>query len=110
MAKRTPCPKTIVFAESQEIWREVTDGWNFEPHHLRILQCACEQWDVKLHAIETLKKAGRYTDDGRRHAAVKDQLDATAMVIRAMRELGLDLDAASSTLNRPPAIRARLRA
>lgn len=94
-------------------WNDAVRDYDFEPHHLRILQAACEAWDRMQQAREALKNHGglTFTDKNsaiRAHPAVAMERDARIAFARLVRELDLDTGALSEA-PRPPAINSNRR-
>jgi P27 family predicted phage terminase small subunit len=75
-------------------WKSVVRGWELEPHHLHVLQIACESWDRASEAAAAVKRDGAYFTDRlgslRPHPAIVVELQSRKMFIAAVRELGLD--------------------
>ena len=92
---------------------EVLRDYALEPHHLRLLQAACEAWDRMGQARQALADHGRltFTDERgtiRAHPAVAMERDARTAFARLVRELDLDAGAPSET-PRPPALHSNRR-
>jgi phage terminase small subunit len=71
----------------------VTDEYDLEPHHERLLQAAAEAWDRLQEAREVLRKEGTYVEGryGKRaHPAVAVERDSRLAFARLLRELDLD--------------------
>ncbi|OWR00875.1 P27 family phage terminase small subunit [Sphingopyxis witflariensis] len=89
-------------------WRDVLRDYTLEPHHLRLLQAACEAWMRMRQAGEALTAHGglTFTDERgtiRAHPAVAMERDARTAFARLVRELDLDTGAPSEA-PRPPAL------
>ncbi len=86
-------------------FNEVCENYELYPHHLRILTIAGQAWDRLTMAREALKKDGLFTKDRygtvKQHPGVKVELDNMMLFIKAVRELGLDLEHNTET-KRPP--------
>jgi phage terminase small subunit len=82
---------------------QVCTEFVLEPHHLRLLQLACESWDRAEQAKEALKKNGLTFVDrfSQPHARpeVAIERDARISFARLLRELALDIAPPDS---RPP--------
>jgi len=80
--------------ETQAWFRLVLDGYDLEPHHVRLLMLAGEAWDRALEARETLEGEGAYYMDRfgqpRAHPAVGVERDSRIAFARLLRELDLD--------------------
>src|SRR5689334_16685248 len=77
-------------------WRAVVRDYDLEPHHLRLLQAACEAWDRYQQARMALAEHGlTFTDEkgmvrARPEAAI--ERDARTAFARLLRELDLDVE------------------
>jgi phage terminase small subunit len=72
---------------------DVTDEYDLEPHHERLLQAAAEAWDRLQEAREVLRNEGTYVEGryGKRaHPAVAVERDSRIAFARLLRELDLD--------------------
>lgn len=103
-------PPSHLSRDAKKWWRQVTDDFDLEPHHLRLLQVAGEAWDRAQEARKVLKKHGGVTFIGangepKAHPAVAIERDARTAFARLVRELDLDGDGPSDR-SRPPAIRS----
>lgn len=71
-------------AATRRWWYEVVGVYDLEPHHLRLLQAACEAWDRMTEAREALKRDGSYLPDrygGRKaHPALRVESDCRVPV------------------------------
>jgi phage terminase small subunit len=102
-------------SESAAAWFiQVTDEFDLEDHHLRLLTLACEAWDRGVMAREALKQHGMtYLDRfGAPHARpeIAIERDCRIAFARLVRELALDVSEPAEI--RPPEIvgKAGLRA
>lgn len=86
----------------RRLWRAVAGRFELEAHHLAILAAACEAQD-RTDAARAAVEADGLTIEGRygprAHPAVAIERDSRLAMLRALRELGLDLGTAES---RPP--------
>lgn len=95
MPKRAKVPSHLS-EESAKWFRAVLAEYELGEHHLRILQAACESWDRCQEARRVLAEQGlTYLDRfgaprGRPEIAV--ERDNRLAFLRAVRELGLDLE------------------
>jgi phage terminase small subunit len=100
---RLPAPPKGLSVEARRFWHSVVAEYELEAHHLSVLERACEQLD-RLRAANGaiaehgLLVAGRF--GLRPNPAVNMARDATVLHLRALRELGLDLEAPATS--RPP--------
>lgn len=89
-------------AEARRFWRAVMAVHVLEPHHERILHVACEALDRMREAQAAVAKDGSYVDGRfgpKAHPGLAIERDSRLAMLRAIRELGLDLVPAAS---RPP--------
>jgi len=94
-------------------WRSVVGDYQLEPHHLRLLQAACEAWDRLQQARELLLRDGLVVEgrEGgmRPHPAVAIERDSRVGFSRLVRELDLDVEPPSTIGRRPPALASNRR-
>jgi len=103
-----PAPPEHLTASTAEWWRLVTRDYSLEPHHLRLLQMACEAWDRSQQARAEVARHGgvTFTDERgsiKAHPAIAIERDARVAFARLVRELDLDTGAPSEA-KRPPAL------
>jgi len=80
-----------------------------EPHHLRLLECACDCFD-RMTTARTVLLAEGLTIKGRRHPAVAIELESRIQFARLLRELDLDADPPKEQPGwRPPSLRSNRR-
>lgn len=103
---KPPEPPAHVSDEAGTWWNAVVRDYDLEPHHLRLLQAACEAWDRMQQAREAVDKHGitfaAANGDIKTNPAVTIEKDARIAFARLVREL--DLDAEAPAERRPPAI------
>ena len=104
-------PPSHLSKEAAAWWRTVTRDYDLEPHHLHLLQAACEAWDRMQQAREAVGKEGIVfragNGDLKTNPAVTIEKDARIAFARLVREL--DLDAEGPADARPPALRSNRR-
>jgi phage terminase small subunit len=87
-----PAPKHLT-PETRKWWNELVRRFDFEFHHLRILQAAAESWDTYQRAQRILEKQGLSYQDRRGVFHPRPEVaiarDARISFLRAMRELAL---------------------
>jgi phage terminase small subunit len=89
-----PPPKHLG-RRSKAFWRELNGIYEFEIHDLERLRVACEQIDLIDASEDAIRLAGRFVTD--RYGAIKAHpgilvaKDARAMLLRALRELAVDI-------------------
>lgn len=102
-------PPAHLSADSSAWWRSVVEDYGLEPHHLRLLQCACEAWDRMALAREAVAADGLTFKDSsgnlKANPAVAIERDARTLFARLVRELDLDADGAVER-SRPPSLRS----
>lgn len=89
--------------EARAFWDAVVSDYELEPHHLAILERACEQLDRLREAQAAIVEHGSLIEGRfglKPNPAVAMHRDATTLHMRALRELGLDLTAPATS--RPP--------
>ncbi len=102
---RPPRPPAHLKAAGRALWTGIQRGYDLgETHQQAILAAACEAADRQVEAREAITRDGAYVDGGRygmkAHPALAVERDARLAMIRALRELGLDL--VKDTAARPP--------
>jgi P27 family predicted phage terminase small subunit len=99
-------PPNHLTAEAKQWWRAVTTDFDLEPHHLKLLQAACEAWDRMTLARKAVAKDGltfrASNGDLKSNPAVAIERDARTAFARLVREL--DLDAGTLAERRPPGL------
>src|SRR5215218_6882412 len=85
-----------ISTEAGAWWRDVVRDYDLEPHHLRLLQAACESWDRAQLARQAVATDGITFKDSsgnlKAHPAVAIERDARTMFARLVRELDLDAE------------------
>jgi P27 family predicted phage terminase small subunit len=108
-----PKPPAHLTKSTKAWWRSVVTEYQLEPHHLRLLQAACEAWDRLQQAREALSNDG-LTVEGREggirpHPCVAIERDSRVGFARLVRELDLDVEPPSAGGRRPPALASNRR-
>ena len=101
-------PPPHLSPSARQWWANVTETYVLEPHHLRLLQLACESWDRVQQAREQLATDG-LTISGREggirpHPCVSIERDAKLGFARLVRELDLDTEPLRPDRIGPPAL------
>ncbi|MEK9284737.1 MULTISPECIES: P27 family phage terminase small subunit [unclassified Bradyrhizobium] len=113
MRAKTPKAPAHLTEQTRIWWRSVVRDYALEPHHLRLLQAACEAWDRLQEARELLLRDGLVVEgrEGgvRPHPTVAIERDSRIGFARLVRELDLDTEPASSLRSAPPALRSNRR-
>jgi P27 family predicted phage terminase small subunit len=111
-AELPPAPDHLSPA-TQAWWQAVVRDYELDPHHLRLLEAACDAWDRMVQARETLAREGLTvtTKSGtKRHPCADIERDSRLAFARLLRELDLDADPPRETPAwRPPALRSNRR-
>lgn len=111
-AANSPAPPSHLTEEAAGWWRNVTADYDFEPHHLRLLQAACEAWDRMQQAREAVAADGitfkAANGDLKANPAVAIERDARTAFARLVRELDLDASAPPER-SRPPSLHSNRR-
>lgn len=99
--------------EAATWWQSVVSDFALEPHHLRLLQAACETWDRLQQARRALADHGglTFTDERGKisaHPAVAIERDSRIALARLIRELDLDAEPPAAR-SRPPALHSNRR-
>lgn len=106
-----PAPRHLS-KEAAALWRSVTTEYQLEAHHLSILERACEQLDALRLAQAAVAEHGPLVEGRfgpRPNPAVAMVRDATTLHLRALRELGLDIEHVSGQQRTQAARDARWR-
>src|SRR6516162_3780690 len=108
-----PPPPDYLSAAMQAWWKQVMAHYELEPHHIHLLQAACEAWDRMQQARQVLAERGlSYEDSRSKHHPLPEvaiERDSRIGFARLVRDLGLD-DATppAEAGARSPILRARL--
>ena len=108
-----PQPPDHLSDEAATWWHDVTRDYDLGPHHLHLLQAACEAWDRMQQARRALADHGGLTFADERgviraHPCVAMERDARVAFARLVRELDLD-GGALVEAPRPPALASNRR-
>jgi phage terminase small subunit len=89
-----PDPPPHLSAAMQAWWRAAVRDYEFDPHHLLVLELAADAWDRTVQARDTVIREGLTvgTRDGgrKRHPAADIERDSRLAFARLVRELDLD--------------------
>lgn len=103
--KKPPTAPKHLSAAARRWWKTVTADFDFEAHHLILLQNACELWDRSQDARKQVARDGALIPDRfgslKEHPAAKLERDSKIAFTRILRELGLDILGADEA-TRPP--------
>jgi P27 family predicted phage terminase small subunit len=106
MAKLDPTkPPNHLSATMRRWWSHIVSTYELESQHLRLLQLACEAWDVGAAAREAIEAEGlTYADRfgvPRARPEIAIERDSRLAFCRCLREIGLD---STDVDSRPPRI------
>ena len=94
--------------DTRKWWRSVTESYELEPHHVRLLTLASQAWDRAEEAREALAESGIVYEDRfgqpRARPEVGIERDNRLAFARLLRELDLDV-APPASAARPPMLR-----
>lgn len=95
---------------TQEWFAAVTDAFQLEPHHIRLLTLACQSWDECESARAAVAEHGQtYTDrynQPRERPEVSIARQSRTILARLVRERGLDIEPKDTS--RPPRLGGQL--
>jgi len=91
-----PVPPAHLRPRSAEFWKALNDRFVFEAHDLERLRVCCESMDVIDEAEDTIRRDGRFVPDRyggvKQHPGINVARDARAAVLRAIREMCVDIE------------------
>lgn len=100
-----PKPPTQLSPAARKLWRSVTEQWALDDYGYAILTEALEAYDLKVKAQESVEKDGVLVPGASgglvANPAVRVVRDARAAYLKALRQLGLDLEPPSHKIGRP---------
>jgi phage terminase small subunit len=99
-----PAPKHLS-AEAQAWWAKFVEGWSLDDAGKFILTAALESFDRMRGAQCTIRKQGIVTN-GKAHPATVVERDARLAMLRAFRQLNLDVEPLRDRPGQPPGRRA----
>ena len=100
--KLPPAPRHLTVS-SRRLWASVVRDYTLEDRHLAVLSAALEARDRMIEARDAITRDGAYVSGLhglRSHPAIAVERDSRLSMLRAFRELGLDLEQAPTP--RPP--------
>jgi P27 family predicted phage terminase small subunit len=103
MTSPIPRPPKHLRPGGAALWRDICRGFDLAEHDLHILAAACEAADRAREARERVDLDGAIVDGRygpRAHPAIAIERDSRLAMLRALRELGLNLEAVAAP--RPP--------
>src|SRR5262245_2448137 len=98
---RVTPPPAHLSAEAAGWWRKITTEWDLDDAGQLILTMALEAFDRMRGAQRVIKREG-LTIKGRAHPATVIERDARLAMLRALRQLNLDLEPLRDRPGRPP--------
>ena len=91
-----PPPPNHLSEATKAWWNEVCAEFVLRPHHLKVLEIACDSWDEMVRAREVLRVEGftvpTKASGPKRHPCADIERDARLAFARLLRELDLDAD------------------
>lgn len=96
VVERRPTAPGRLSPASRAFWRSIVAGYDLESHHLAILEAACDARDRMDQARTAIETDGAYISGRfgmKAHPALAVERDSRTAMLRALRELGLDLEA-----------------
>ncbi len=94
MSSATPRAPGHLSRESKTWWKQVVNDYELAPHHLKLLQAACEAWDSLVAARLALAEGGTTMKDRfgteRARPQVKMELDSRQAFWTILRHLDLE--------------------
>ncbi|MEW6299908.1 MAG: P27 family phage terminase small subunit [Thermodesulfobacteriota bacterium] len=103
-------PPAHLSAASKKLWKQITEGWELDESGLLILQQALESYDRIREAQKAIRAHGLLVANERgalsANPALRVERDARTLLLRAWRQLALDLDP-PGPIGRPPGGRRR---
>jgi P27 family predicted phage terminase small subunit len=100
-------PPPHLSPSSSEWWRSTLQSYVLEPHHLKLLQLACEAWDRCQTAREVIENEGLTVQTAtgvKAHPAISIERDSRLAVARLLRELDLDTEPPAPARFGPPGL------
>jgi P27 family predicted phage terminase small subunit len=108
-----PPPPDHLSAAMQTWWRRAVADYDFDPHHVLVLEAACDAWDRMVQARTTIIAEGLTVETAngkKQHPAVNIERDSRLAFARLVRELDLDCPPPRpGPYMPPPAIRSNRR-
>jgi len=108
-----PVPPPHLSEAMQTWWRQITETYDLDVHHLKLLEAAANAWDRMAQARATVLAEGltvQGVHGAKTHPAVNVERDSRAAFARLVRELDLDCPAAPEfPYHRPQPIKSNRR-
>jgi P27 family predicted phage terminase small subunit len=99
-AELAPAPRHLS-AEARAWWTKFVEGWNLDDAGKFILTAGLEAFDRMRGAQRQIQREG-LTAKGKLHPAAAVERDARLAMLRALRQLGLDIEPLRDRPGRPP--------
>ena len=94
-AGRLPAPPEHLTEPAAAFWRDVVTEYELDAHNLKRLEAACDSYDRMCAARRAVLEAGMVFEDRfgqvKPSPAIAIERDARLALLRALRELGLDI-------------------
>ena len=98
-------PKGLSTA-AKAVWSKYVQAYDFDPTSLVLLEEMVRWVEERFKAREVLEAEGRYVKDRfgqtKAHPALQRDRDAGALILKYVRQLGLDLEPLNDRPGRPP--------
>lgn len=105
MASKTTPKNDHLTAATRRWVEQICADYDLESHHLRILLTAAESWDRAATARQAIEKHGLMVKDRygqlKTNPAAETERSSKILFLRAIRELGLDVEGPEES-PRPP--------
>lgn len=97
VANSSTKPPAHLSAEAKNWWRRIVDGWDIDEDGLLVLRVALEAFDRLCEARKMISRDGiviknRRTGGMRAHPAILIEKESRLGLLRAWRQLGLDIE------------------
>lgn len=83
--------------ESAKFWNDILKIYEMQPHHEKILEAACGEWDTVIESRAAIKREGAFFKDRfgqvKAHPAIQVEQKSKNLFRLLVRELGFDLQA-----------------
>jgi P27 family predicted phage terminase small subunit len=105
VAIELPAPPSHLTSATQDWWRQIVADYDLEPHHLKLLEVACDAWDRMAQARATVLAEGLTVEGAkgkRPHPCINIERDSRIAFSRILREMDLDEPVPSPGRYMPP--------
>jgi P27 family predicted phage terminase small subunit len=91
--------------DAKLLWRKIVGGWELDDAALVVLQTACEAYSRMQQARALVDREGLVVASPqgvKAHPALQTERDSRLQFLRAIRQLGLDIEPTHHIMGRPP--------